>query len=139
MQNVLVSTRVTRDWLTEAINQSEICPKDLGQCGSSGDDARIQAVDGTLKVIPADRIEVFTADREFASTRLITHLLKQRIRVAIRLECDALIEHNDIRAGGSAWLTAYQLKSTRGAIVYGARVNVCGRRMKVRPRGVRSI
>ena len=26
MQNALVSTRITRDWLTKAVNQSEICP-----------------------------------------------------------------------------------------------------------------
>ena len=27
VQNALVSTRVTRDWLTKAVNQSEICPR----------------------------------------------------------------------------------------------------------------
>ena len=26
VQNALVSTRVTRDWLTKEVNQSEICP-----------------------------------------------------------------------------------------------------------------
>lgn len=127
---------VTNNLLTAAVEVNGLAvpihTKDLGQCGSSGDDARIQAVNDTLEVIPVSRIEVFTADREFASTRFIEHLLEKQIRFAIRLKCDAIIEHNGERLCGSAWFTAYQRKSLRGAMVYGARVNICGRRMKVR-------
>ena len=127
---------VTNNLLTAAVETNGLAvpvhTKDLGGCGSSSDESRIQAVDDTLNVVPADRIEVFTADREFASTRFIAHLLEKRIRFAIRLKCDAMIEHNGIRLCGSTWFTAYQRKSLRNATVYGANVNVCGRRMKVR-------
>lgn len=127
---------VTNNLLTAAVEVNGLAvpvhTKDLGQCGSSNDDARIQAVDDTLKVVPVSKIEVFTADREFASTRFIAHLIEKQIRFAIRLKCDALIEHKGARLCGSAWFTAYQRKSLRGATVYGASVNVCGRRMKVR-------
>ena len=100
---------VTNNLLTAAVEVNGLAvpihTKDLGQCGSSSDDARIKAVDDTLNVVPADRIEVFTADREFASTRFIAHLLEKRISFAIRLKCDALIEHKGVRLCGSAWFT----------------------------------
>ena len=105
---------------------------DLGKCGSSNDDERIQALDATLEIIPAEEIEVFTADREFPSKRFLEHLESQKVPFAVRIKCNALIEHNGVEQSASQWFKAYQRKRLRGVVVYGVCVNVCGRRLRKR-------
>ena len=105
---------------------------DLGKCGASNDDERIQAVNAMLEIIPAEEIEVFTADREFPSKRFLKHLEIKGVPFAVRIKCDALIEHEGVEQSASQWFRAYQRKRLRGAVVYGVCVNVCGRCLRKR-------
>ena len=105
---------------------------DLGKCGASNDDERIKALNAMLEIIPAEEIEVFTADREFPSKRFLEHLEIKGIPFAVRIKCDALIEYDGVEQSASQWFKAYQRKRLRGVEVYGVRVNVCGRRLKKR-------
>jgi hypothetical protein len=70
---------VTNNLLTAGVETNGLAvpvhTKDLGKCGSSNDDERIQAVDAILEIIPVECIEVLTADREFLSIRFLAHLL----------------------------------------------------------------
>ena len=128
--------KLTNNLLTSGVEYNglsiPIQVTDLGKCGASNDDERIQAVNAMLEIIPAEEIEVFTADREFPSKRFLEHLKIKGIPFAVRIKCDALIEHNGVEHSASQWFKAYQRKRLRGAVVYGANVNVCGRRLKKR-------
>jgi hypothetical protein len=125
---------LTNNLLTAAVETNGLAvpvhSKDLGKCGSSSDDERIKAVDATLEVIPAASIEVLTADREFPSARFLSHLEAKSIAFAVRIKGDAVIECGDERKSAAQWFTAYQRKRLRAAVVYGVRVNVCGRRLR---------
>lgn len=127
---------VTNNLLTAGVETNGLAipvhTKDLGKCGSSNDDERIQAVDAILEVIPVECIEVLTADREFLSIRFLAHLLAKGILFSARLKSDAIIEHNGERKSAAEWFQAYQRKSLRSAVVYGSIANICGRRLKKR-------
>ena len=128
--------KLTNNLLTSGVEYNglsiPIQVTDLGKCGASNDDERIQAVNAMLEIIPAEEIEVFTADREFPSKRFLSHLESKKIPFAVRIKCDALIEHNGVEHSASQWFKAYQRKRLRGAVVYGVVVNVCGRRLRKR-------
>jgi hypothetical protein len=125
---------VTNNLLTAGVETSGLAipvhTKDLGKCGSSNDDERIEAVDAILEIIPVECIEVLTADREFLSLRFLAHLLAKGILFSARLKSDAIIEHAGQRKSAAAWFQAYQRKSLRSAVVYGSIANICGRRLK---------
>ena len=127
---------VTNNLLTAGVETNGLAvpvhTKDLGKCGSSNDDERIQAVDAILEIIPVECIEVLTADREFLSIRFLAHLLAKGILFSARLKSDAIIEHNGERKSAAEWFQAYQRKSLRSAVVYGSIANICGRRLKKR-------
>ena len=127
---------VTNNLLTAGVETNGLAipvhTKDLGKCGSSNDDERIQAVDAILEIIPVECIEVLTADREFLSIRFLAHLLEKGILFSARLKSDAIIEHNGERKSAAAWFHAYQRKSLRSAVLYGGIANICGRRLKKR-------
>jgi Transposase DDE domain len=129
---------VTNNLLTAGVETSGLAvpvhTKDLGKCGASNDDERIQAVDAILEIIPVECIEVLTADREFLSLRFLAHLLAKGILFSARLKSDAIIEHNRERKSAAEWFQAYQRKSLRSAVVYGSIANICGRRLK-KPNG----
>ena len=103
--------------------------KDLGKCGSSSDAERIQAINDTLEVIPVEYIQVLTADREFPSARFLEHLKSKGLSFAVRIKSDAMIKHDGQVKSAAQWFCAYQKKYLRGALVYGALVNLCGRRL----------
>jgi hypothetical protein len=125
---------VTNNLLTAGVETNGLAvpvhTKDLGKCGSSNDNDRIQAVDALLEVIPAECIEVLTADREFLSLRFLAHLLAKGILFSARLKSDASIEHHGERKSAAEWFQAYQRKRLRNAVVYGSVANICGRRLK---------
>jgi Transposase DDE domain len=124
---------VTNNLLTSAAELGGIvipvAVTDLGKCGSSNDAERKKALQDLIKCIPAAQIKVLTADREFASASFFETLVKQGIAFAIRLKCDALITHQGETKPAHAWFRAYQRKRLKGAVVYGANVNICGRRL----------
>lgn len=125
---------VTNNLLTAGVETNGLAvpvhTKDLAKCGASNDDERIEALNATLEVIPVECIEVMTADREFPSFRFFGHLELKGIPFAVRIKCDAMIEYHDERKSAAAWFGVYQRKRLRNAVVYGVRVNVCGRRLK---------
>jgi Transposase DDE domain len=125
---------VTNNLLTAGVETNGLAvpvhTKDLGKCGSSNDDERVQAVDAILEIIPVECIEVLTADREFLSFRFLAHLLAKGILFSARLKSDAIIEHDGQRKSAAEWFQAYQRKTLRNAVVYGGIVNVRGRRLK---------
>ncbi len=127
---------VTNNLLTAGVETNGLAvpvhTKDLGKCGSSNDDERIEAVDAILEIIPVECIEVLTADREFLSIRFLAHLLAKGILFSARLKSDAVIEHGGERKSAAEWFQAYQRKSLRSAVVYGSIANICGRRLKKR-------
>jgi hypothetical protein len=127
---------VTNNLLTAGVETNGLAvpvhTKDLGKCGSSNDDERIEAVDAILEIIPVECIEVLTADREFLSIRFLAHLLAKGILFSARLKSDAVIEHGGERKSAAEWFQAYQRKSLRGVVVYGSIANICGRRLKKR-------
>jgi hypothetical protein len=124
---------VTNNLLTSAVECSSLAipvqVSDLGKCGSSNDDERIQAITDTLEIIPACDMKVFTADREFPSERVLCFSIKQKIPFSMRLKANALIEHNGELKPASEWFKGYKKRVLRKATVYGVIVNVCGRRL----------
>ena len=124
---------VTNNLLTSAVECSSLAVPvqvtDLGKCGSSNDDERIQAITDTLKVIPACAMKVFTADREFPSERVLHFSIKQKIPFSMRLKANALIEYKGEIKPASEWFKGYKKRALRNATVYGTTVNVCGRRL----------
>lgn len=124
---------VTNNLLTSAVECGSLAVPvqitDLGKCGSSNDNERIQAITDTLKVIPACDMKVFTADREFPSERVLNFSIKQKIPFSMRLKANALIEHNEEVKPASEWFKGYKKRILRNATVYGVIVNVCGRRL----------
>jgi transposase len=102
---------------------------DLGKCGSSNNAERCKAIKEIVKIVSPENIEVLTADREFASREFIATLFEQQVNFAIRIKADALITHNGETKPASEWFRAYQRKRLRGASVYGASLNICGRRL----------
>jgi Transposase DDE domain len=125
---------LTNNLLTAAVETHDfavpITCHDLGVKGCSNDDERIEAINQVLKIIPAKRIEVLTADREFASQRLIAHLIKCKLAFSLRLKSDAIIEHGQARRAAADWFTTHRRKRLRAAVVYGSQVHVCGRRWR---------
>lgn len=102
---------------------------DLGKCGSSNNKERVSAIEDLRKIVNPEDVNVLTADREFASREFIAALIKSDFRFAIRIKADALIKHDGVTKPAREWFKAYQRKRLHGATVYGAKINICGRRL----------
>lgn len=103
--------------------------QDLDKAGCSNSAERRYILECLLESVAADRIEVLTADREFASAAFLGHLIQCKVNFALRITSDTLITLDGYTQAARLWFHSTKRSSLKQAQVYGVTVNICGKRL----------
>lgn len=104
--------------------------KDLDKAGCSNSDERISILEQLLDIIPPEKIEIFSADREFASVAFLKVLHERKVNFALRLTSDTLITIGNTTQAAREHFNTKKLRIFHNVQVYGVTLNIAGYRLK---------